>query len=84
MPSFIVYVFLIPLKYFSFTSHFIILSFLDNIFTLVKVLTFLMEKKFTYVYVNTVKYINTAFYVLRNNARIYCILREIHCHHCLN
>lgn len=81
MPSFIVYVCLISIKYFSSTSHFIILSFGDNIFTLVGVLHFLIDKKVTYI--NTVKYINNAFYVLTNNVTLCYILRKIYCHHCL-
>lgn len=74
MPSFIICTHLIPFKNLSSTSHFIILSFLDNIFTL-GILTFLMEKK---LHMSTVKFINDAFYILINNATIYYyILREI-------
>ena len=42
---------------------------MDDIFILVGVLTFLMEKN-SPIYMNAVKYINNAFYVLTNNATI--------------
>ena len=50
MPSFTVYVHLIPFKYFSSTSHFIVPSFMDDIFILAGILTFFNGEKSTYIW----------------------------------
>ena len=49
MSSFTVYVHLIPFKYFSSTSHFIVPSFMDDIFILAGILTFFNGEKSAYI-----------------------------------